>query len=163
MASRLGVSLDGWPNTPKSPQPIWRAEGKNGEFIPRNVKPKQKHHCSCNAQWHRDTGYSSAPTDKDRKGNWEVKRQRNISWTVTHSLLKQNCAADVINLSHKDTQHKKITYVIHEHDNNVWRWNIWSLFCQGTTYYCTKESKSYSRHHSHRCAVVIWATPTSRK
>lgn len=23
MASKLGVSLEGWPNTPKSPQPIW--------------------------------------------------------------------------------------------------------------------------------------------
>lgn len=33
MASRLGVSLEGWPNTPKSPQPIWRAKGQRGSLL----------------------------------------------------------------------------------------------------------------------------------
>lgn len=48
------------------------------------------------------------------------------------------------------TRTPKITYVIHEHDDYVWRWNISWLLCQGTAYHQAEKSQSFRTHHSLR-------------
>lgn len=74
---------------------------------------------------------------RQNKDKREGERQRNILWA-----LKLIHCSELL----RTYTTEEITYVIHEHDDNVWRRNIWWLFCQGTTYCCTKENQSCSGH-----------------
>lgn len=163
---QVGGLFRGLAKHPQVPPTHLRSRGKEWRvywqllpihsFTPRKVKHTCKHrhrHCAQAAvfnEMYRDKGN---PQIKTKQRQREGKRERNIFWAV-----------QLIRCSNRTETHKaeKITHVIHEHDDNVWGWNIWWLFCQGATYYCTKESQSYSRHHSHCCAAVMWAS-TSRK
>lgn len=154
MASRLGVSLEGWPNTPKSPQPIWGAQGKNGEFLICFCSLKR---CTY-TQKGKNTHAGTLQHSQNTRQRTEILIQPYI-----HSQLEVTGKAALCWYDDEQKLNKrKTTHVIHEHDDYVWRWNSEHLLCPGATYYYTKESQSLSRHHSHCCALVIWAS-TSRK
>lgn len=109
------------------------------------------------------TGCNDMYSNSGYSSEHKTDRKRWACHTLIHScksMVNRTFSANV--MMNRSWIRVKTTHVIHEHDDNVWRWNSWWLLCPGTTYYCTKESQSLSRHHSHCCALVIWAS-TSRK